>query len=191
MTTGRLEAFSDGLVAIVITIMVLEARLPEDRGFDALAPLVPVFLSYLLSFICIGICWANHHHVFQGTGRVNGRIPWAILHLLVWLSLIACVTGWISARHAAAGPVASCGFVVLMAAIAYNLVEQLIVRDQGCGSRLTRAVGRESKGWRSAALHIAAIGLAFILPWVSGILHAVMALLRIVPDRRIERILSE
>ncbi len=191
MKTSRLEAFSDGVIAIIITIMVLEIRLPEGTDFHALGPLLPMFLSYVLSFVYVGIYWNNHHHVFQATGRVNGKILWANLHLLFWLSLVPFATRWIGAHHAAAWPVACYGFVLLMAAIAYNLLEQLIVRDQGGDSALARAIGREAKGWSSAAIYVTAIGLAFILPWVSAILYALVALLWIVPDRRIERILTE
>lgn len=133
MKTSRLEAFSDGVIAIIITItiMVLEIRLPRGAGFHALGPLLPMFLSYVLSFVYVGIYWNNHHHVFQATERVNGKILWANLHLLFWLSLIPFATRWIGEHHAAAWPVACYGFVLLMAAIAYNLLEQLIVRDQG------------------------------------------------------------
>lgn len=191
MKTSRLEAFSDGVIAIIITIMVLEIRLPAGTDFHALGPLVPMFLSYVLSFIYVGIYWNNHHHLFQAAERVNGKILWANLHLLFWLSLIPFATRWIGAYHAAAWPAACYGFVLLMAAIAYNLLEQLIKRHHGADSILARAIGREIKGWVSVVLYLAAIGLAFLTPWVSDILYAVVALLWIVPDRRIERILTE
>ena len=191
MKTSRLEAFSDGVIAIIITIMVLEIGLPQGADFHALGPLLPLILSYVLSFIYIGIYWNNHHHVFQATERVNGKILWANLHLLFWLSLIPLTTRWIGEHHAATWPVACYGFVLLMAGIAYNLLEQLIVRDQGADSALARAVGREFKGWGSVALYLAAIGLAFVQPGVSEVLYALVALVWIVPDRRIERILTE
>jgi len=189
--TSRLEAFSDGVIAIIITIMVLEIRLPEGTDFHALGPLLPMFLGYVLSFIYVGIYWNNHHHLFQAAERVNGKILWANLHLLFWLSLIPFATRWIGGYHAAAWPAACYGFVLLMAAIAYNLLEQLIKKHHGTDSVLARAVGRETKGWVSVVLYLAAIGLAFVTPWVSDILYAVVALLWIVPDRRIERILTE
>ncbi|HYW77296.1 MAG TPA: TMEM175 family protein [Gammaproteobacteria bacterium] len=191
MKTSRLEAFSDGVIAIIITIMVLEIGLPRGSGFHALGPLLPLLLSYVLSFVYVGIYWNNHHHVFQATKRVNGKILWANLHLLFWLSLIPLATRWIGEYHAAAWPAACYGVVLLMAGIAYNLLEQLIVRDQGSGSALARAVGREFKGWGSVALYLAAIGLAFVRPGVSEALYALVALVWIVPDRRIERILTE
>lgn len=191
MKTSRLEAFSDGVIAIIITIMVLEIRLPHGTDVEALGPLLPMFLSYVLSFIYVGIYWTNHHHVFQAAQRVNGKILWANLHLLFWLSLIPFATRWIGEYHGAAWPAACYGFVLLMAAIAYNLLEQSIVKHHGEDSMLGRAVGRESKGWISAGLYLAAIGLAFLRPWVSEMLYALVALMWTVPDRRIERILSE
>ncbi len=191
MKTSRLEAFSDGVIAIIITIMVLEIRLPEGTDLHALGPLLPMFLSYVLSFSYVGIYWNNHHHLFQAAERVNGKILWANLHLLFWLSLIPFATRWIGEYHSATWPAACYGFILLMAAIAYNLLEQLIKKHHGADSMLARAVGREIKGWASMVLYLAAIGLAFLSPWVSEILYAVVALLWIVPDRRIERILTE
>lgn len=191
MKTNRLEAFSDGVIAIIITIMVLEIKVPHGTDLAALRPLLPVVLSYVLSFLYVGIYWNNHHHLLHAVQRVNGKILWANLYLLFWLSLIPFVTRWIGEHHEASLPVAGYGTVLLMTAIAYNLLEHLIVRDQGRDSPLARAVGHEFKGRMSAVIYLAAIILAFMLAWVSEVLYAVVALWWIVPDRRIERILTE
>ena len=191
MKPNRLEAFSDGVIAIIITIMVLEIKVPHGTGLAALQPLLPVVLSYILSFLYVGIYWSNHHHMIHAVQRINGTILWANLHLLFWLSLIPFVTRWVGEHHDASLPAAGYGVVLLMAAIAYNLLETLIVRAQGRDSPLARAVGREFKGWLSAAIYLAAIILAFVQAWVSEVLYAVVALWWIVPDRRIERILTE
>lgn len=191
MKTHRLEAFSDGVIAIIITIMVLEIKAPHGTGFAALQPLLPVVLSYVLSFLYVGIYWNNHHHLLHAVERINGKILWANLHLLFWLSLIPFVTRWVGEHHDASVPVASYGAVLLMAAIAYNLLEHLTVREQGRDSPLARALGRELKGRLSAAIYLAAIILAFVQAWISEVMYAAVALWWIVPDRRIERILTE
>jgi uncharacterized membrane protein len=186
---GRLEAFSDGVIAIIITIMVLELKLPHGEDWAVLKSLLPVFLSYVLSYVYVGLYWNNHHHLFHATQRINGKILWANLHLLFWLSLIPFVTSWLGENHAASLPAACYGVVLLLAAIAYNLMEHLIMIEQGRKSVLAQAIGREHKGWLSAALYLAGIGLAFLRPWISELLYAAVALLWIVPDRRIEKII--
>ena len=190
MGTTRLEAFSDGVLAIVITIMVLELKVPHATTMAALRPLLPVFLTYVLSFIYIGIYWNNHHHMLHVTERVSGSVLWANLHLLFWLSLVPFVTGWMGENHFAALPVALYGVVLLMAAIAYLILQQRIIASEGPGSRLARATRSDLKGRISPFLYLAAIGAAFVLPWISGIIYVAIALMWLVPDRRIERILA-
>jgi uncharacterized membrane protein len=187
MGKSRLEAFSDGVVAIIITIMVLELKVPHDAGFAALLPLLPVFLSYVLSFIYVGIYWNNHHHMLHMTQHVSGGILWANLHLLFWLSLIPFVTGWMGENHFAAAPTALYGFILLMAALAYWLLERSIVRMQGADSPLAAALGRDVKGKLSPLLYILAIGSAFIAPRIAHALYVLVALMWLIPDRRIER----
>jgi uncharacterized membrane protein len=186
MGKGRLEAFSDGVMAIIITIMVLELKVPHEDGLGALLPLVPVFFSYLLSFVYVGIYWNNHHHLLHATRRVSGGVLWANLHLLFWLSLIPFVTGWMGENHFSAVPTALYGFVLLMAAIAYWILESIIVRAQGPDSVLAAALGRDWKGRLSPLLYIAAIPLAFVAEWVADALYVLVALMWLVPDRRIE-----
>jgi uncharacterized membrane protein len=186
MGKGRLEAFSDGVLAIIITIMVLELKVPHEDGLGALLPLVPVFFSYLLSFIYVGIYWNNHHHLLHATRRVSGGVLWANLHLLFWLSLIPFVTGWMGENHFSAVPTALYGFVLLMAAIAYRILELIIVRAQGPDSVLAAALGHDWKGWLSPLMYIAAIPLAFVAEWIADALYVLVALLWLVPDRRIE-----
>lgn len=187
MGTNRLEAFSDGVMAIIITIMVLELRVPHGTELIDLKPLVPKFLSYVLSFIYVGIYWNNHHHMFQATERVGGAVLWANLHLLFWLSLIPFVTGWMGENHFAALPTALYGVVLLMAAIAYVILQFAIIRVQGKDSILLRAVGKDWKGKASVVLYVAAITSTFFNPWIACAFYAVVALIWFIPDRRIER----
>ena len=191
MSKNRLEAFSDGVIAIIITIMVLELKVPQATGFTALLPLLPVFLSYVLSFLYVGIYWNNHHHMLHATRRVSGGILWANLHLLFWLSLFPFVTGWMGENHLAAAPTAVYGAVLLMAAIAYWILQQAIIVNQGRDSLLARAIGCDWKGKLSPALYLAAIPLAFVSVWFASGIYILVALLWLVPDRRIERLLKE
>ena len=191
MGKTRLEAFSDGVLAIIITIMVLELKVPHEAGFRALAPLVPVFFSYVLSFVHLGIYWNNHHHMLHAVHRVTGPMLWANLHLLFWLSLVPFTTGWMGENHFAAVPSAIYGMVLLMAAIAYYILQQLIIASQGPGSLLKRAVGGDWKGKVSPALYLAAIALAFVSRWLALGLYVVVALIWLVPDRRIEQALAQ
>ena len=190
MGKGRLEAFSDGVIAIIITIMVLEMKVPHGDGLAALVPLWPVFLSYVLSFVYVGIYWNNHHHMLHAAHKVTGPILWANLHLLFWLSLVPFVTGWMGENHFAAAPTALYGVVMLMAAIAYTILLKTILRSLGPDSPLHRAIGRDAKGKVSLACYIVAIGVAFLAEWVAGALYALVALIWLVPDRRIERMLE-
>lgn len=191
MEKNRLEAFSDGVLAIIITIMVLELKVPHETGLDGLKPLLPVFLSYVLSFIYVGIYWNNHHHLFQSTQRVTGGILWANLHLLFWLSLFPFTTGWIGENHLAAMPAAIYGFVLLMAAIAYFILQRAIIAQQGPESLLATAVGKDWKGKLSPVCYLVAIPLAFVSPWIASGLYVFVACLWLIPDRRIERALAE
>jgi uncharacterized membrane protein len=187
---SRLEAFSDGVIAIIITIMVLELKVPHGETLDALAPLIPVFLSYVLSFVYVGIYWNNHHHMLHAGHKVTGPMLWANLHLLFWLSLFPFATGWMGANHFAAAPSAVYGGVLLMAAVAYWILQQLIIASQGHGSLLKKAVGRDWKGKVSPLIYLIAIPVAFWSPWISQGLYVLVALVWLVPDRRIERALS-
>jgi TMEM175 potassium channel family protein len=187
MHKGRLEAFSDGVLAIIITIMVLELEVPHAENIEALAPLLPVLLSYTLSFIYVGIYWNNHHHIFQATERITGGVLWANLHLLFWLSLFPFVTDWMGETRLARVPTVCYGAVLLMAAIAYKILQTLIIRGQGNASRLARAVGSDGKGKLSPVLYALAIGAAFVRPYISAALYVIVALMWLVPDRRIER----
>ncbi len=189
MNTGRLEAFSDGVLAIIITIMVLEMKVPHGHEMADLKPIFPVFLSYILSFIYLGIYWNNHHHMMVTTKGVTGGILWANLHLLFWLSLIPFVTGWMGENHFAPVPMALYGVVLLMAAIAYFLLQWLILREQGSESLLAKAIGKDLKGKISPILYIMAIPAAFVNVWISGTLYVLVALMWLVPDKRIERII--
>ena len=190
MGKGRVEAFSDGVIAIIITIMVLELKVPHDPGVAALLALWPVFLSYVLSFIYIGIYWNNHHHMLHATHHVSGGVLWANLHLLFWLSLIPFTTGWMGENHFAPLPTALYGVVLLMSAIAYWLLQQCIVTVNGGQSVLARAIGSDWKGKLSPLAYISAIPLAFVNAWISCALYAAVALIWLVPDRRIERRLA-
>jgi uncharacterized membrane protein len=190
MGKNRLEAFSDGVIAIIITIMVLELKVPRGDNFQALVPLLPVFLSYVLSFVYLGIYWNNHHHMLHTLNKVTGPILWANLHLLFWLSLIPITTGWMGQNHFAAAPSAVYGIVLFMAAIAYFILQQLIIASQGRDSLLKKAIGHDWKGKLSPVLYLIAILTAFWTHWVSQGIYILVALLWLIPDRRIERILS-
>jgi uncharacterized membrane protein len=187
----RLEAFSDGVIAIIITVMVLELKVPLSDGFRALSGVFPVFLCYVLSFLYLGIYWNNHHHMFHAVEDVSGSILWANLHLLFWLSLIPFTTGWLGENHFAASPAVLYGAVLLMAAVAYWILQQSIIGSQGRDSLLRRAVGHDWKGKLSPALYIAGIGVAFRLRWLALGLYVLVALLWLIPDRRIERVLAK
>ena len=190
MQKNRLEAFSDGVLAIIITIMVLELKpKPDAAGLADLKSLLPVFLSYVLSFIYVGIYWNNHHHMFHSTQRVTGGILWANLHLLFWLSLFPFTTGWMGENHLAPTPTAVYGFVLLMAAIAYYILQRTIIAQQGRDSLLAAAIGKDWKGKLSPMLYLTAIPLAFVSSWIASGLYVFVALLWLVPDRRIERVL--
>jgi uncharacterized membrane protein len=191
MENTRLEAFSDGVIAIIITIMVLELKVPHGDGIEALAPLFAVFLSYVLSFVYIGIYWNNHHHMLHTCTRVTGAILWANLHLLFWLSLIPFATGWMGENHFASAPAAIYGAVLLMAAIAYWILQQLIIASQGADSLLKKAVGADWKGKLSPLFYVIAIPAAFWSQWISIGLYVFVALMWLVPDRRIERVLVD
>ncbi|MEO8597126.1 MAG: TMEM175 family protein [Candidatus Solibacter sp.] len=191
MSSNRLEAFSDGVLAIIITIMVLELKVPHSAELGALAELVPVFLSYVLSFLYVGIYWNNHHHLFHSTKHVSAGILWANLHLLFWLSLFPFCSAWMGENHLAAVPTAAYGVVLLMAAIAYYLLQRAIVASQGANSLLRSALGSDWKGKLSPLTYLAAIPLAFVSPWISGALYGMMALIWLIPDRRIERVLRQ
>jgi uncharacterized membrane protein len=186
MTKNRLEAFSDGVIAIVITIMVLELKVPHGADWSALRPYIPKFLSYVLSFVYLGIYWNNHHHMLHAADRVNGRILWANLHLLFWLSLVPVVTGWWGETSFAAVPTALYGAVMVMAALSYTLLQREIVSHHGPQSKLGAAVGRDTKGRVSLAGYIAAVPLAFVHPAISGAIYVIVASIWFVPDRRIE-----
>jgi len=190
MGKGRLEAFSDGVIAIIITIMVLELKVPHGEGMDALAPLIPVFLSYVLSFVYVGIYWNNHHHMLHACKKVTGSILWANLHLLFWLSLFPFATGWMGENHFAAAPSAFYGVVLLMAAIAYWILQQLIIASQGRDSLLKKAVGSDWKGKLSPLIYVIAIAAAFWSQSLSQGLYVLVALVWLVPDRRIENTLA-
>ena len=186
MSKGRLEAFSDGVIAILITIMVLELKRPQGVDLSALRPMIPVFLAYVLSFIVLGIYWNNHHHMFHATDRINGTILWANLHLLFWLSLIPAVTAWIGETSSAPVPTAVYGAVLLMAGVAYYILTRTIVGHLGPHSALAAAVGKDVKGKVSVVLYAAAIPLAFVSRWMADAIYVSVALMWLVPDRRIE-----
>lgn len=186
MGKGRLEAFSDGVLAIVITIMVLELKVPHGSDLASLQPLLPVFLSYVLSFVYVGIYWNNHHHMLRATRRVSGGVLWANLHLLFWLSLFPFATAWMGENHFTAVPTAAYGVVLLMAAIAYWVLQQRIITLEGPDSLLARAVGADIKGKLSPLAYLLAIALAFVQPWLAWAVYVLVALVWLVPDRRIE-----
>src|SRR5947209_2600244 len=186
MEKGRLEAFSDGVIAIIITIMVLELKVPHGSDLAALRPLLPVFLVYVLSFVVVGIYWNNHHHLLYLVDRITGGVLWANLHLLFWLSLMPFVTAWMGENHFAPIPTALYGTVLLFAGIAYYILEQIIVRNQAADSRLAAAIGSDAKGKISVVLYAAAIPLAFVNQLISDALFAVVVMVWLIPDRRIE-----
>ena len=186
MNKGRLEAFSDGVIAILITIMVLELKIPKGSDLPALRPMLPVFLAYVLSFVILGIYWNNHHHVLHATDRINGRILWANLHLLFWLSLIPAVTAWIGDTSSAPVPTAVYGVVLMMAGFAYYILSTTILALLGPHSRLAAAVGKDVKGKVSVALYAVAIPLALVNRWIADGIYVLVALMWLVPDRRIE-----
>ena len=191
MGKGRLEAFSDGVIAIIITIMVLEMKVPRGESFAALRPLLPVFLSYVLSFLYVGIYWNNHHHMLHATTRVTGSILWANLHLLFWLSLFPFATGWMGQNHFALPPSALYGFVLLMAGIAYFILQQAIIFSQGPASVLRRAIGSDWKGKVSPLLYVAGIVSSLFSSWMAQAIYVFVALLWLIPDRRIEHALRQ
>ena len=190
MHKGRLEAFSDGVLAIIITIMVLELKAPHGEHFAGLRPLLPVFLSYALSFVYVGIYWNNHHHLFQATPHVTGGILWANLLLLFWLSLVPFTTAWVGDHPAAPAPSAAYGVVLLLAAIAYWNLQRTILRAPGGNPTLASALGRDLKGKLSPLSYVAAIPLSFVSPWLAQAIYVTVALIWLVPDRRIERKLT-
>jgi len=191
MTTNRMEAFSDGVIAIIITIMVLELRVPHEAGLAALRPLVPVLLSYVLSFIYLGIYWNNHHHLLHAVDHVDGRILWANLHLLFWLSLVPFVTAWMGENHFARVPVAIYGAVLLAASIAYYILTRALIALHGRTSKLSIAVGKDFKGQLSTAIYAVGIPLALLRWWLGFGLYVLVAIMWLVPDRRIERTLVD
>ena len=190
MNTGRLEAFSDGVIAILITIMVLELKVPHGTDVAALAPIWPVFVSYVLSFIYVGIYWNNHHHMLYAAERVNGAVLWANMHLLFWLSLIPFATGWMGENHFAPLPTALYGVALLMPAIAYYILQTTIVGLHGRDGTLARALGRDVKGKISPVLYLTAIALSFVASWAALAIYVAVALMWLVPDRRIERVVG-
>jgi uncharacterized membrane protein len=190
MHKARLEAFSDGVLAIIITIMVLEMKVPHGENPDVLRPLLPVFFSYVLSFIYVGIYWNNHHHMLHATHRVSGSVLWANLHLLFWLSLLPFVTGWMGENHFAPLPAALYGVVLLMAGFAYWILARAIIATEGPDSLLAKAVGKDRKGTLSVVLYAAAIPLAFLNQWIAQAIYIAVALVWLIPDRRIERAMA-
>ena len=190
MRTTRLEAFSDGVFAIIITIMVLELKIPHGDDLISLRPLLPVFLSYVLSFVYLGIYWNNHHHMLHTCDRATGKMLWANLHLLFWLSLFPFVTGWIGENHSSTLPTALYGVVCLMSAIAYYVLQQVIIAGQGTESLLAKAIGKDWKGKASPILYVIAILVSFVEQWFADAIYVLVALIWLVPDRRIERMLE-
>jgi uncharacterized membrane protein len=191
MEKNRLEAFSDGVLAIIITIMVLELKVPHGWELTALQPLLPVFLTYLLSFIYVEIYWNNHHHLLKAAHKVNGAMMWANLHLLFWLSLFPFVTGWMGQNHFKPVPTALYGVVMLLAAIAYYILQSVIIAGEGCDSKLAASIGRDYKGKLSPMLYAVAIAASFFWPWIAGGIYVLVALMWLVPDRRIARVVHE
>jgi len=191
MTKARMEAFSDGVLAIIITIMVLEMKVPHETSWHSLGPVIPVFLSYVLSFVFLGIYWNNHHHLLQAVHKVNGSILWANMHLLFWLSLIPFTTGWMGENHFASVPVALYGCVLLMAAIAYYILVQVLIAHHGPESAIARAIGRGWKEMLSLGLYVSAIPIAFVHGTIACMIYVVVAVMWLIPDKRIEKTLSE
>jgi uncharacterized membrane protein len=191
MTKGRLEAFSDGVLAIIITIMVLEMKVPHGAEMSSLKPLIPVFISYVLSFVYLGIYWNNHHHLLHATQHVSAGILWSNLHLLFWLSLVPFVTGWMGENHFAQLPVILYGVVLLFAAIAFFILQGQIIKKHGTDSALSQAIGTDRKGKMSLLLYLGAIGLGFINPWIACAIYVLVAIIWFIPDRRIEKVVRE
>ena len=187
MSSQRLEAFSDAVIAILITIMVLELKVPHGTGLNDIQPLLPTFMTYVMSFVYLAIYWNNHHHMLHVTDRVNGAILWSNMHLLFWLSLVPFVTRWLGENHLAPAPVLLYGVVLFMAGVAYYVLQSAIVRSQGPSSRLRQMIGRDLKGKSSPVLYLVAIGLAPVIGWASIAIYVFVALMWLVPDRRIER----
>lgn len=190
MNKNRLEAFSDGVIAIIITIMVLDLKVPHGTDFNSLKPLLPVFLSYILSFVYLGIYWNNHHHMMYTVKRIDGGILWANLHLLFWLSLVPFVTGWMGENNFAPLPVALYGIILLLAAIAYYILQNRILKRQGNNALLSRAIGKDLKGKLSPVLYVIAIVSTFFNEWLAGCIYVLVALIWLIPDKRIERIVD-
>jgi len=186
MNKARLEAFTDGVMAVLITIMVLELKVPHGTSWEALRPLFPVLLTYVLSFIYLGIYWNNHHHMLHATGKVSGGVLWANHHLLFWLSLVPFATGWMGENHAAPLATAAYGVVLVCAAVAFTILQKAIIKHQGPESKLAAAVGKDFKGKVSIACYLAGIGASFVEPWIAIALYAAVACIWFVPDKRIE-----
>lgn len=191
MGKSRLEAFSDGVLAIIITIMVLELEIPHGSGFGVLVPMLPNFLSYVLSFVYVGIYWNNHHHLLHAAGHVSGSVLWANLNLLFWLSLFPFSTGWMGANHFEPLPTALYGFVLFMAAVSYHLLQRCIMATDGSSSVLRKAIGADWKGKLSPVLYLTAIGMSFVFHWAAQAIYVGVALMWLVPDKRIERAMNE
>ncbi len=191
MNKGRLEAFSDGVLAVVITIMVLELKMPQGTSLADLKSVIPVFLSYVLSFVYVGIYWNNHHHLLHATQRVNGATLWANLHLLFWLSLIPFTTAWMGENHLSSWPVAVYGSVLLLAGTAYFILTRTLIRLHGHGSALALSIGPDRKSKLSIAIYAVAILLAFVQPWIASVCYVIVAIMWLVPDRRIEKKISQ
>ncbi len=191
MHKGRLEAFSDGVIAIILTIMVLELKIPHEGSLAALKPILPIFLGYVLSFVFVGIYWNNHHHLLQAAHRVNGKILWANMHLLFWLSIVPFVTGWMGENHFAAWPVALYGVVLLFAGFAFNILSRSLIKHHGSESLLAKAMGKDIKGTVSLFSYLVAIPSAFVSTWISGALYVMVAIMWLIPDQRIEKALKE
>jgi uncharacterized membrane protein len=191
MNKTRLEAFTDGVIAVIITIMVLEMKVPHGVELEVLGPVLPVFLTYVLSFIYVGIYWSNHHHMFHAVHRVSGAVLWANLHLLFWLSLVPFVTGWMGENHFESTPVLAYGIVLLCSALAYTILTRALLRIHEKDSAFARGLGRDAKGYISLAFYLVALGLAFVQPWVSCALYVAVACIWIVPDRRFEKLIAE
>ena len=189
MNKGRLEAFSDGVIAIIITIMVLELKVPSGNTLISLKPLLPVFISYVLSFIYVGIYWNNHHHMLQATKSLNGKILWANMHLLFWLSLIPFVTGWMGENHLSKWPVSFYGLVLLMTAVAYSILAKALILHHGKDATISRALGNDRKGNLSLALYLIAMFISFFNSWVSITIYVIVAIIWLIPDTRLEKVL--
>ncbi len=187
MTKGRIEAFSDGVLAIIITIMVLELKVPEGFAFASLKPLYPKIISYIVSFIYVGLYWNNHHHLFQIVRKVNGKVLWSNLNLLFWLSLMPVTTNWIGESHFERDPIIAYGVVLIMCSISYNIVEYFVIQIEGEDSALKKAVKSKTKEYISTALYFMGIGLSFINPYISLLLYGTVAIMWLIPDRRIEK----